>query len=65
MRYLVTCLTSAIFATTFPLGTFSTFMNETSSLLHEAPIMSIVYVATSLAVGMIMLVLGSMAARAL
>lgn len=107
MRYLVSCLASALFATTFPLGTFlvnvigcfvigflygldwgtstassttklllttgfcggfttfSTFMNETSSLIHEAPMMSMAYVVASLAVGMVMLMLGSMAARAL
>lgn len=106
MRYLVSCLVSSLFASTFPLGTFvvnivgcfvigylyglnwgdslmsstvklllttgfcggfttfSTFINESSSLLKGSPLLSLSYIFLSLSVGMLMLVLGNMLAKA-
>lgn len=44
--------------------TFSTFINESSSLLKESPLLSFSYIILSLAVGLLMLYLGNMLAKA-
>lgn len=44
--------------------TFSTFINESSSLLRQSPLLSAAYILMSLAVGLLMLFLGNMLAKA-
>lgn len=44
--------------------TFSTFINESSSLLRQSPLLSVAYILMSLAVGLLMLFLGNMLAKA-
>lgn len=43
--------------------TFSTFINESSSLFGDSPVLSVVYVAASVAVGLLALALGNALAK--
>lgn len=43
--------------------TFSTFINESTSLFKDAPMTSAIYIFSSLAVGIVMLLIGNMLAK--